>query len=113
MTATTRASIAAALSTVDDVQGYTERPTSPQAGDSWPLVSGIARAEGTHVFEWTWRIPVVLAGDVGKATDMFDELLPKVVDALQALVFVDSARPLTIPTEAGSLYGVEFIGRSE
>jgi hypothetical protein len=65
------------------------------------------------VFETTWRVAIVLSGDVGTATDQFDSLIPQVCDALQAELFVDSARPLTIPTEAGSLYGVEIIGRSE
>lgn len=115
MSTTTRQSIAEAVSTVDGLQGYPERPTSPTTGDAWPLVRGIARGEGAAaaVFETTWAVAIVLAGDVGTATDMFDEVLPQVVQALQSEVFVDSGRPLTIPTEAGSLYGLEIIGRSE
>ena len=65
------------------------------------------------VFQTTWRVAVCLASDVGTATDQFDTLLPQLCDALQAEIFVDSARPLTIPTEAGTLYGLELIGRSE
>lgn len=112
MSTTTRQTLAAAVSTVDGLQGYDERPTSPQAGDSWPLVAEINRGPG-DTFEWTWRIAIVLGGDVGTATDMFDTVVPAVVQALKAEIYVDSARPLTIPTEAGSLYGVEIIGRSE
>ena len=115
MSATTRQTIAAAASTVDGIQCHEERPTSPQAGDAWPLVAGIERGEGAAaaVFQTTWRVAVVLAGDVGTATDQFDTLLPQLCDALQAEIFVDSARPLTIPTEAGTLYGLELLGRSE
>ena len=65
------------------------------------------------MFEWTWRVAVLLSSDVDKATDQFDQWLPRLCEALQELLFVDTARPLTIPTEAGSLYGLEIIGRSE
>ena len=115
MSTTTRQTIAAALSEVDGVQGYDERPTSPTAGDAWPLVRELTRGEGAAaaVFQTTWSVAVVLGGDVGTATDQFDTLLPLLVDALQSLLFVDQARPLSIPTEAGQMYGLEIIGRSE
>ena len=115
MSATTRASIAAAVSTVDGLQGHPSRPNAPQAGDSWPLVAEISRGEGAAaaVFQTTWRVAVVLGPDVGTATDQFDAVLKNLCEALQAELFVDAARPLTIPTEAGTLYGLEIIGRSE
>lgn len=118
---TTRQSIADALSTVTVttpagadlvIHGYPERPTVPLAGDAWPLVGSLDRGPG-QTFETTWRIAVLLAGDVGTATDMFDALIPAAIASLQAEVFVDGAIPLTIPTEAGQLYGVEITARSE
>lgn len=112
MSATTRASIAAAVSTVDGLTGYADRPVPPSPGDAWPLVAELNRGPGS-VFETTWRVAVVLSGDVGTATDQFDTLIPQLCQALQSELYVDQARPLTIPTEAGSLYGVEIIGRSE
>lgn len=115
MSATTRQSLADAISAVDGLEGHKTRPTPPQAGDAWPLNRGMTRGEGpaAAAFETTWSVAIVLGPDEGAAIDQFDELVPKVIDALQAEVFVDSARPLTIPTEAGPLYGVEIIGRSE
>ena len=111
---TTRQSIAAAISTVDGITGYTERPTAPQAGDAWPLVRELTRPpEAPSVWQTTWAIAVCIGADVGTATDQFDELIPRVVDALVAEVYVDAARPLTIQTEAGPLYGVEITARSE
>lgn len=112
MSATTRQTIAAAVSTVDGLHGHENRPTAPAAGDAWALVAELNRGPA-KVFETTWRVAIVLSGDVGTATDQFDTLIPQVCDALSAELYVDSARPLTIPTEAGSLYGVEIIGRSE
>jgi hypothetical protein len=112
MTATTRHSIAEAISAVDGLTGHAERPTAPQAGDCWPLVNVISRG-APGIFQTEWRIAVVLAGDVGTATDQFDSLIPAVCDALIAEVYVDSARPLTINTEAGQMYGVEILARSE
>jgi hypothetical protein len=112
MSATTRQSIADAVSTVEGLKGYADRPTIVTPGDAWALVAEINRGPAS-TFETTWRVAIVLSGDVGTATDQFDSLIPQVCQALQAELFVDSAKPLTIPTEAGSFYGVELIGRSE
>lgn len=119
---TTRGTIADALSAmpaVEDPQGkpvsihgYPKRPGAPAVGDSWPLVDELIRGPG-QAFQTRWRIAVVLGGDVETATDMFDAFVPAACDALVEVVYVDSARPLLIPTEAGSLFGVELIARSE
>lgn len=112
MSTTTRQSIADAISTVDGLQGFPERPTIPAPGNAWPLVAEMNRGPAI-AFETTWRVAIVLSPDVGTATDQFDTLIPQACQALQSELYVDSARPLTIPTEAGNLYGVELIGRSE
>jgi hypothetical protein len=109
---TTRASIAAALSTVDGITGYAEKPKAVRAGDAWPLVDLLSRGPG-NAFQTTWRIAVTIAADAGTATDKFDSLVPAVTQALQEVAFVDTARPIAVPTEAGDLYGVEIIARSE
>ena len=116
MSATTRESLAAALSTIDGVQGYKSRPDTLNAagGDAWPLVGELNRPpEAPAVWQTVWRIAVTLSPDLGVATDQFDTIVPAVCDALVSELYIDSARPLTIPTEAGSLYGIEFLGRSE
>jgi hypothetical protein len=112
MSATTRQSIADVMSTIDGVQGFPKRPDTVNVGDSWPLVREMNRGPGT-VFETVWAVAVVLGGDAGTATDLFDQIVPAATQALQSELYVDQARPLTIPTEAGTLYGVEIIGRSE
>lgn len=109
---TTRQSIADALSTVAGVTGYAKRPKTTKAGDAWPLVDQLTRGPGL-AFQTTWRIAVALASDVGTATDQFDTIVPAVTQALTQVAYVDLARPLSIPTEAGDLYGVEIIARSE
>jgi hypothetical protein len=109
---TSRASIAEALSTVAGVTGYTDRPKATKPGDAWPLVDSLTRVIG-DAFETRWRIAVTIANDVGTATDRFDELIPLVTQALKPVLYVDSARPITVPSEAGDLFGVEIIGRSE
>lgn len=109
---TNRASIAAALSTVEGVTGYVEKPPATKVGDAWPQIDQLTRGPG-NAFETTWRIAVVTGADVGTATDRFDSLIPEVTQALQAVAYVDLARPVKIPTEAGDLYGAEIIARSE
>jgi len=109
---TTRQSIADALSTVDGITGYVTKPKVTKAGDAWALVNQLTRGPG-NAFETEWRIAVTIAGDVGTATDRFDSLIPEVTQALQPVAYVDSARPIAIPTEAGDLYGAEIIARSE
>jgi hypothetical protein len=109
---TTRASIAAALSAVEGVTGYAKKPKVTRAGDAWPLINQLTRGPGS-AFETTWRIAVTIGADEATATDQFDTLVPAVTQALQEVAFVDLARPITIPTEAGDLYGVEIIARSE
>lgn len=109
---TSRQSIADALSTVDGITGYPAKPKATKVGDAWPLVNQLTRGPG-NAFETEWRIAVTIGTDLGTATDKFDELIPVVTQALQQVAFVDLARPLIIPTEAGDLYGVEIIARSE
>jgi hypothetical protein len=109
---TTRASIADHLSMVPGVRGYKERPKVLKVGDAWPLVDELTKVEGV-AWQTTWRIGVVVGTDVGTATDKFDTLIPAIADALQPVVFVDSATPLRIPIEGGELYGAELIARSE
>jgi hypothetical protein len=109
---TTRANIAAALSLVAGVTGYAKKPKVTKAGDAWPLINELTRGPGAS-FQTTWRIAVTIGADEGTAIDQFDTLVPEVTQALQAVAYVDSARPITVPTEAGDLYGVEIIARSE
>jgi hypothetical protein len=109
---TTRQSIADALSAVDGVTGYPKKPKAVKVGDAWPLVQQLDRGPGAS-FQTTWRIAVVLGSDVATATDKLDDLVPEATQALQAEAYVDLARPVEIPTEAGPMYGVEIIARSE
>ncbi|GAB3812099.1 hypothetical protein [Kribbella italica] len=109
---TTRKSIADALSTVPGIKGYAKKPKVTKAGDAWPLINELTRGPAL-VFQTTWRIAVTIGSDEGSAIDKFDTLIPEVTQALQEVVYVDSARPIAVPTEAGDLYGVELIARSE
>jgi hypothetical protein len=109
---TSRQSIADALSTVDGITGYPERPKVTKAGDAWALVNQLTRGPGA-AFQTEWRIAVTIAADVATATDRFDTLIPEVTQALQEVAYVDSARPIAVPTEAGDLYGAEILARSE
>lgn len=109
---TTRQSIADALSTVDGITGYAKKPKVVKTGDAWAQLNQLTRGPGAS-FETQWRIAVVVGADVGTATDKFDSLIPEVTQALQAVAYVDSARPIAVPTQAGDLYGAEILARSE
>lgn len=109
---TSRQSIADALSTVAGVTGYAKRPKATKPGDAWALVNQLTRGPGAS-FQTEWRIAITIADDPITAADKFDSLIPEVTQALQAVAYVDSARPIAVPTEAGDLYGAEILARSE
>jgi len=111
---TTRQSIADALSIVEGVTGYAKQPKVTKAGDAWALVNSLTRGPG-KAFETEWRIAVTIAADPDTAAERFDSLIPEVAQALESqdVAYVDSARPIAVPTEAGDLYGAEILARSE
>lgn len=109
---TNRQSIADALSTVAGVTGYPKKPTAVKPGDAWPLIDVLTRGPGS-AFQTTWRIAVTLSPDQVKAGDMLETVVPEVTQALHEVAYVDLARPLAIPTEAGDMFGCEIIARSE
>ena len=110
--ATTRTAIAEALSTVTGVTGYPRRPNTLSAGDAYPLLDEITRGPGLF-FAATWRVIVILGGDEFDAEARVDDLLPELAQALNPVAFVDSATPLAVKTNAGDLFAVQLIARSE
>jgi hypothetical protein len=103
----TRAAIATALSTVAGITGYQYRPSVLSSGTAWPLLSSVERGPGVS---WgnEWRIIVVLSGDEIAAYGMLDSKLEDIAEALDPIVFVHSAQPVTVDTSAGVLYAVEL-----
>jgi hypothetical protein len=90
---TIRDDFAAALSTVDDVKGYAYRPTAARAGDGWPLLSAMDRADGMS-FYVTWRVLILLSSDERVASDWIDAHAEALVDALEPVAFVDRLEPV-------------------
>lgn len=109
----TRETLAAALSTVPGLRGHKLESTSPRKGDAWPLLNGILRGPRGRTAEVSWRVIVILGGDVLEAEKMLDGLWWPVCDAVRSLAVVDSATASLYPTEAGDQYAAEFIMRSE
>lgn len=112
MTATTRQTIAAALSTIEGITGYAKRPEVLTEGVGWPLVQLLTRGPG-QAFQTTWRVVVLLSGDEDTAYDQFDTFAVIAPAALQELLYVDSITPTAYSTEAGDIFGFELIARSE
>lgn len=108
-----RATLAAALSTVPGLTGHDMEVTAPSKGDAWPLLVGIQRGPRGRTAEVSWRVIVILGGDVIEAEKMLDTLWWPISDAVQSLAVVDSATAALFPTEAGDMYAAEFIMRSE
>lgn len=107
-----RESFAVALSTVDGVTGHAYRPAAPKAGDAWPLLSTLERAEGLAFFV-TWRVLLVLPQDERTASDWFDSKTEALVDALSPLAFVERIEPVTVPANSGELLALQITMRSE
>lgn len=109
---TTRATIAAALSTVPGLKGHETKPTTIRVGDCWPLINGFIRGRGRTVAA-QWRIVMFLGQDELKAEEMFGSMFWPVADALRSLAVVDDAEAFMFPTEAGQAFAAAFIARSE
>lgn len=108
----TRADIAAALDTVTGVRGYAYRPPAPRAGDAWPLLGALERAEGL-AFYVTWRVLVLLPQDERGASDWLDAHHEALVDALEPIAFVDRVEPVTIAAAGGDQFALQIIMRGE
>jgi hypothetical protein len=107
-----RAAIAAALSTVDDVTGYEYKPTTPKAGDAWPLWSGGERGPGRS-FQYAWRVFVLLSKDERLASAWVDEHVEALVDAMEDndVGSVDRLDPVAVATSAGELLALQITMR--
>lgn len=112
MFGSTRDELAAALSTAAGIKGYPRRPDPLRAGDAWPILQRVDRAQG-WAWSATWRILVVLGPSEQDAVDQLDTVLPDLLAALQPAAHVDSAQPVTLTTDAGAMMALELTARSE
>jgi hypothetical protein len=97
-----RDAIAAALSTVAGVTGYSYKPVTPKAGDAWPLWAGGERGPGRS-FQYTWRVLILLPKDERAASAWIDEHVEALVDAMEGasvddndVGFVDRLDPVAV-----------------
>lgn len=109
---TTRADIAAALSTITGVSGSEYRPSVLGSGVAWAQMAAWDRDAG-QAFIRTWNIFIVLPADERQAAQWLDANLDAVADALRADVFVDRVEPVTLPADSGSLFAALITARSE
>jgi hypothetical protein len=96
----------------DVYRGYVRRPTSPRAGDAWPLWDGAERADG-GAFMVSWRVRVFLPQDEIKASEWVDAHLDALYDAIEPVAYVDSFRPVLIAAAGGDQYALDIFVRSE
>jgi len=107
-----RAEIAAALSTVDGVNGYEYRPTVPRPGDAWPTLPTLDLEEGL-VWRATWTVNVFLPQEERAASVWIDAHFLAIVTALRVPGFADKAEPALMPAAGGDQYVLEITMRSE
>lgn len=117
MSATTRASLAAAVNTIGSIEGlkikgHAKKPSVQGPGDSWAIIGGYIPGRARTVAV-QWRLIVLLGQDEERAERVFSELFWPVADAVRPLAVVDSAAAFINPTEAGDVFAAEFILRSE
>lgn len=96
-----RAEIAAALSLVTGVSGFSYRPTAMNAGDAWPLLESLERGPAND-YEVTWRIVVVLPKGERDAMDWFDNMYDDIVAGLEQFGYIERIEPGSLATEAGT-----------
>lgn len=108
-----RTELATILSGVAGLKGHRYRPTSLNAGDSWPLVESLDNAIA-GAFQVTWRVVVILPSDERAASDWFDQRWEMVADALlDEFGVVDRIQPAAVDTEAGAVSALLFTVRKE
>lgn len=107
-----RLGIKQALDTATGVQGFEYRPTTPRAGDAWPLLGALDRADGLS-FYTTWLVLVFLPQDERAQSAWIDEHAEEIVDALLAVGFVDRIEPVILTAGSGDQYALQITMRSE
>ena len=106
-----RATLAAALSTVDDCKGYATAPTAPRTGDGWALWGGAERWDTGGPFINTWRVVVVLPSDEVAADTWIAGHLEDLIDALTPVAHVDSAAPALAQASGNDAYRLQITVR--
>ncbi len=84
-----RADIAEALNNTPGVVGFERRPSTPKAGNAWPMRPSGEATGAVGVFETSWRVAVLLPQDEKAAERWCDDHLELLCEALQPVVYVD------------------------
>lgn len=107
-----RQRLADAASTAAGVRGAVKRPTTPRAGDAWPLWDGAERSTG-GAFMLSYRVRVFLPQDEVAASEWIDDHMDALYDALEPVAYVESFRPVSIAANGGEQYALDIVVRSE
>lgn len=107
--AAARAEIAAALATLDDMQGFAERPDAIAPGSAWPYWRGWSRPDGGGLLLSRWEVQICVGATEREATDFVDARMQDVADALRPAGYIESVDTALFQTDAGDLYGVSII----
>lgn len=107
-----RTAIAAAVSTIDGLTGYTKRPDSINVGDVWPRWRGTARGDD-RMFVNTWVVVVALPGDEDTADDWVDLYGPALFTALQPLLYITAFDPAVLPMTGTDSLALQITGTTE
>ncbi|MDG4799050.1 hypothetical protein [Micromonospora sp. WMMD980] len=101
-----------ALSSAPDVTGHLFRPPKPRAGDAWPLLGAMERAEG-RAFTVTWRVLVFLPEGATGSAEWVEQHVNELVDALEPVGFVERIEPTTITDSDTERYALQISVRGE
>jgi hypothetical protein len=107
--------IAAALSTIEGITGYSGRPDALNPGDMFVRWGGWVRADG-DAFLATWSATLVLPqGSEQDADAEAYRVADLIADALQPFMYVTEFAPTSIPTagSARGMFALTVTGRSE
>lgn len=106
---TTRADIAAALSTVEGVTGLATPPRTPRAGMGWPEWQQTTPATMTGD-EITWAVHVALPAGLADSTVLeADALTLSLMDVLAELGEIQTVQPTTLVMQQGGASGLPLI----
>lgn len=110
-----RAEIAAAVSTVPGVRGYTSRPSASTTGDAWPRWAASERDETSGQFASVWHLLVQLPAGDTDADLWVDEHRDALWDALTLVAYPYLFEPVDIGAGDGRprIHGLMITMRSE
>jgi len=103
--AATRQAISEALTSVAGVTGYERAPRSVKVFDAWPMWEGATSQDGRRyavAFADTWRVYVVLPGDLDAADEWISTKVDALLEVLSPILAITAYAPARLTLDGST-----------